>query len=65
MRSRAFAWLAHSTGVKAYLLTGGYKSYRKWVSNQFEAELPIRLIGGKTGTKKTDLLNHIKNQKYM
>ena len=59
MRSGAFAWLARTIGIKTYLLEGGYKSYRKWVLNQFEVVLPIRLIGGKTGTRKTDLLNHI------
>ena len=59
MRSSAFAWLARTMGVNTYLLKGGYKSYRKWVLNQFETDLPIRLIGGKTGTRKTDLLNYI------
>ena len=59
MRSSAFAWLARTIGIKTYLLTGGYKSYREWVLTQFEADLPLRLIGGKTGTRKTDLLNHI------
>ena len=62
MRSGAFAWLARSIGIKTHLLQGGYKSYRKWVLNQFEADLPIRLIGGKTGTRKTDLLNYINQE---
>ena len=64
MRSSAFAWLSRTIGIETYLLKGGYKSYRKWVLNQFEAELPIRLIGGKTGTRKTDLLNYI-NKEYI
>ena len=62
MRSSAFAWLARTIGLKTYLLKGGYKNYRKWVLNQFETDLPIRLIGGKTGTRKTDLLNQIKSK---
>ena len=62
MRSNAFAWLARTIGIKTYLLKGGYKSYRKWVLNQFENDLPLRLIGGKTGTRKTDLLNYINNE---
>ena len=61
MRSSTFAWLARTVGIKTHLLKGGYKNYRKWVLNQFEFELPIRLLGGKTGTRKTDLLNHINN----
>ena len=59
MRSATFAWLARTIGIKTYLLKGGYKNYRKWVLNQFESDLPIRLLGGKTGTRKTDLLNYI------
>ena len=62
MRSNAFAWLARTIGIKTYILKGGYKSYRKWVLYQFEADLPIRLIGGKTGTRKTDLLNFINKE---
>ena len=62
MRSSAFAWLARTIGVKTYLLKGGYKSYRNWVLNEFEADLPIRLVGGKTGTRKTDLLNYINKE---
>ncbi len=62
MRSSAFAWLARTTGIRTYLLKGGYKNYRKWVLNQFEADLPIRLLGGKTGTRKTDLLNYINEE---
>ncbi len=62
MRSSSFAWLARTIGIETYLLKGGYKSYRKWVLTQFEADLPIRLIGGKTGTRKTDLLNHINKE---
>ena len=62
MRSSTFAWLARIIGIKTYLLKGGYKNYRKWVLNKFEADLPIRLIGGKTGTRKTDLLNYINNE---
>ena len=63
MRSSAFAWLARTIGIKTYLLKGGYKNYRKWVLNKFETDLPIRLIGGKTGTRKTDLLNYINHEK--
>ena len=59
MRSSAFAWLARTIGIKTYLLKGGYKNYRTWVLNQFDTDLPIRLLGGKTGTRKTDLLNYI------
>ena len=38
------------------ILKGGYKSYRRWVLEQFEEDWPLRVIGGRTGTGKTDLL---------
>ena len=59
MRSNTVGWLARKQGIETYLLKDGYKSYRRWVLNQFEADLPIRLLGGRTGTGKTDLLNKI------
>ncbi len=62
MRSGAFAWLARTIGLKTYILKGGYKRYRKWALNQFNSDLPIRLLGGKTGTRKTDLLNYINTE---
>ncbi len=62
MRSNTFAWLARTIGIKTCLLEGGYKSYRRWALNQFEVNLPIRLLGGKTGTSKTDILKSIYNE---
>ncbi len=62
MRSNAFGWLARKNGIETYILKDGYKSYRRWVLNQFEADLPLRLLGGKTGTGKTDLLNQINSK---
>ncbi len=62
MRSNTFAWLARTIGIKTCLLEGGYKSYRRWALNQFEVNLPIRLLGGKTGTSKTEILKSINNK---
>ncbi len=62
MRSRTLGWLSASIGIKIYILQNGYKAYRKWVLDQFEKDCPIRLLGGKTGTGKTDILNSIKNK---
>ncbi len=56
MRSASVAWLAEIFGLNPIVLDGGYKSYRNWVLQQFERNFPIRLIGGRTGTGKTDLL---------
>ncbi|MFL0784239.1 MAG: tRNA 2-selenouridine(34) synthase MnmH [Prochlorococcus sp.] len=56
MRSASIAWLADLLDLKPVLLEGGYKSYRRWVLQQFEKPWPLRLLGGRTGTGKTDLL---------
>jgi tRNA 2-selenouridine synthase len=56
MRSGAVAWLASQVEVPVLLLEGGYKSYRRWVLELFERPWPLRLLGGRTGTGKTELL---------
>lgn len=56
MRSAGVAWLLDLYGFKVYTLVGGYKVYRNWVLKQFEQQYPIKIIGGFTGSGKTDLL---------
>ncbi|MEO1003000.1 MAG: tRNA 2-selenouridine(34) synthase MnmH [Cyanobacteria bacterium J06638_7] len=56
MRSASVAWLAGQLALPVLLLEGGYKAYRRWVLALFERPWPLRLLGGRTGTGKTDLL---------
>ena len=56
MRSASIAWLADLLDLKPTLLIGGYKRYRHWVLEQFSQPWPLRVMGGRTGTGKTDLL---------
>jgi tRNA 2-selenouridine synthase len=56
MRSGSVAWLAGQLDLPVLLLEGGYKTYRHWVLELFERPWPLRLLGGRTGTGKTDLL---------
>ena len=56
MRSASMAWLAEQIDLSPVLLNGGYKSYRRWAQEQFMRPWPIRVLGGRTGTGKTDLL---------
>lgn len=56
MRSGAIAWLLDLYGFKVTLLEGGYKAYRNWVLSQFEVAYNFKIIGGYTGSAKTDLL---------
>jgi len=63
MRSAGVAWLLDLYGFKVYTLVGGYKAYRNWVLKQFEKEYPISIIGGYTGSGKTEVLHHLHNMK--
>jgi tRNA 2-selenouridine synthase len=59
MRSNAMAWLLDFSGFKVHLLEGGYKTFRHLMLNEFSKPRPIILIGGMTGTGKTDILPHL------
>ena len=56
MRSSAVAWLLNFYGFNVYLLEGGYKDYRNWVLSQFEKSYDFNIVGGYTGSGKTELL---------
>jgi tRNA 2-selenouridine synthase len=56
MRSGAVAWLLDLYGFKVYTLVGGYKYFRRWVLETLSNPGPIRVLGGYTGSGKTDLL---------
>ncbi|MEP7163135.1 MAG: tRNA 2-selenouridine(34) synthase MnmH [Ferruginibacter sp.] len=56
MRSSAVAWLLNFYGFNIYLLEGGYKAYRNWVLQQFEKKYDFNIVGGYTGSGKTELL---------
>lgn len=56
MRSDAVAWLLNLYGYKIYLLKGGYKAFRRWVLIQFEKEYSLQVLGGFTGSGKTEVL---------
>lgn len=62
MRSAGVAWLLDLYGFKVYTLAGGYKVFRKWVLEQFEKQYPLCVIGGYTGSGKTELLQSLKNK---
>ena len=64
MRSQSIYWLLNNLNFSAVLLRGGYKNYRSTVLNKFNEEIKMTLIGGKTGSGKTKILNILKNNNY-
>jgi tRNA 2-selenouridine synthase len=59
MRSGAMAWLLELYGFKVHLLAGGYKSYRRWALEQLAAPHDLKVLGGYTGSGKTEVLNQL------
>ncbi len=59
MRSGAIAWLLDLYGFKVYTLTGGYKSFRNHVFSIFNHPIPIHVLGGYTGSGKTEILKEL------
>ncbi|HTL80721.1 MAG TPA: tRNA 2-selenouridine(34) synthase MnmH [Bacteroidia bacterium] len=61
MRSGSMAWLFESAGIKCETLVGGYKSFRRDVLRSFEQPLNLFVVGGETGSGKTEILRELKN----
>lgn len=56
MRSAAIAWLLDLYGFKVCTLAGGYKAFRHWALAQLAKPYNLRVLGGYTGSGKTELL---------
>lgn len=59
MRSGILSWLLKMSGFKVFLLEGGYKNYRSLVLESLEVQRKMIVLGGKTGSGKTELLHHL------
>ncbi|WP_080059096.1 tRNA 2-selenouridine(34) synthase MnmH [Spirosoma aerolatum] len=62
MRSGSFAWLLDTAGIRTSTLVGGYKAYRNAVLSAFGQPLNLIILGGKTGSGKTDILKELARQ---
>ena len=60
MRSGSLAWALDLAGFDVATLQGGYKAYRRWVRQTLSIPKKIRLLGGMTGTAKTDILHALR-----
>jgi tRNA 2-selenouridine synthase len=56
MRSNTVAWLLNLFGYNIFILKDGYKSYRHWALAQFEKPYSLHILGGYTGSGKTEIL---------
>lgn len=63
MRSAKFAQFLSENGLEVDLVKGGYKSYRNLIYNSFNLPWKLMVVGGMTGTGKTDILGELKKRK--
>lgn len=60
MRSGSVGWLLETSGLDVTLLSGGYKAFRHWVRTTLATPRPLIVVGGMTGTGKTDILHALR-----
>lgn len=60
MRSGAVSWLLNLYGFDVTVLAGGYKAFRNYVLQSFEPPYNFKIIGGFTGSGKTEVLQQLK-----
>jgi tRNA 2-selenouridine synthase len=62
MRSAGVAWLLDLYGFKVYTAIGGYKAFRNWVLEGFSKPHRLQILGGYTGSGKTELVHGLENR---
>lgn len=62
MRSQILSWLLEMVGFEVFRLKGGYKTYRTFTFEEVRKERKLIVLGGKTGTGKTVLLQKLKEK---
>ncbi len=62
MRSKAFAEHIESSGIDdVFVIKRGYKAFRKHVLASFEIDCKLNILGGYTGSGKTEILKQLKS----
>lgn len=64
MRSESFTWLLNTAGIPAKKIIGGYKGIKSEMRKVFDQDILLRVIGGLTGSGKTDYLKHMEDIGY-
>lgn len=59
LRSSSLAWLFDLAGFTTFTLEDGYKSYRNHILEIFNKPLKMIVIGGMTGSGKTEILTRL------
>ena len=59
MRSNSMAWLFELGGYKTTILKDGYRAYRNYLKEIFGEDQKIIILGGMTGSGKSEILAHL------
>jgi len=62
MRSGSVSWLLEMYGFKVYTLKGGYKFFRRSVLNIIDEQRNYIILGGRTGSGKTEVLAKLREK---
>jgi tRNA 2-selenouridine synthase len=62
MRSEAMAWLFSLGDIETEILEKGYKAYRRHILSYIAEKRKAIILGGMTGSSKTLILRHLKEQ---
>ena len=62
MRSSNFAAFISMAGVRSEVLAGGYKAYRHEVLESFTRPVKMNILGGYTGSGKSEILRRLKDR---
>lgn len=60
MRSNSMAWLFSQAGHRVKVLRGGYKAFKGYIREQISTGYKLLVIGGMTGSGKTEILDRLK-----
>ena len=59
MRSESVAWLLTQVGLECEVLEGGYRAYRRYIKSEFSKPWKFIVVGGMTGSGKTELIQNL------
>lgn len=62
MRSETMAWLFSLGGIETEVLEGGYKAYRHFILENLSLNRKMIILGGLTGSGKTQILDYLKKE---
>ena len=62
LRSASMGWLMETAGYEVHLLEGGYKAYRRFIRESLGQFDKLLVLGGKTGSGKTAVIEEIRSR---